>query len=416
MLDKAITEFLDNKKQDYLKKHVKANTSDEDKLKFSQEAGEKFDLENWLIDASTRAKQLSLTSHPAKFVHPNAKASSIIVNAKKASDGLLRSGNIEVELDVFGNAAALDVEKFLRVELQDGKTVLQHLDENSDDIKKQFETKNTNHEEIRNGFMQIKHSDLEQTSEKLKQVYFPVEADYHLLSILNASGIIYKLKQRVNHLRFSEENKTLREELKKAKPAEIDGRITELYDLTSVGYGGTKPQNISTINNQNGGVSYLLNSMPPILEKRQTQPPKKDFFDDCLWAGLFSRDFKQFHKVLSWRKNNKEIRDMRDDIVLNSITKLKRLIENIREINTGWSDSETYDGLVFWQKIWLDNKYAEIREDKDHNQDYLSKAQSHFALWFIGNYKHVTKDNKLLGDDDSEQIKKILKEEQELLQ
>lgn len=416
MLDKAITEFLENKKQDYLKKHVKTTTSDEDKLKFSQEAGDKFALENWLVDASSRAKQLSLTSHPAKFVHPNAKTSSIIVNAKKANDGLLRSGNIEVDLDVFGNAAALDVEKFLRVELQDKKTVLQHLEVNSEDIQKQFKTKNTDYENIRNGFMQIKHSELEQTSEKLKQVYFPVEADYHLLSILNPSGIIYKLKQRVNDLRFSEENKILREELKKAKPTEItNGKITELYDLTSVGYGGTKPQNISTLNNQNGGVSYLLNSMPPILEKRQTQPPKNDFFDDCLWASLFSRDFKQFHEVLSWRKNNKEIRDKRDDIVLNSITKLKRLIENIRKINTGWSDSETYDGLALWQKIWLDNKYAEIREAKDQSQDYLSKAQNHFALWFIGNYKHVTKDNKLLGDDDSEQIKKILKEEQELL-
>ncbi len=416
MLDKAITEFLDNKKQDYLKKNVKSGASEEDQYKFSQQAEEKYALENWLIDASTRAKQLSLTSHPAKFVHPNAKASSIIVKAKKANDGLLRSGNIDVELDVFGNAAALDVEKFLRVELQDNKTVIQHLEENSDDIKKQFETRNTNYEEIRSGFMQIKHSDLEQTSEQLKQVYIPVKDDYHLLSILNASGIIYKLKQRVNNLRFSEENKILREELKKAKPAEINGKIIELYDLTSVGYGGTKPQNISTLNNQNGGVSYLLSSMPPILEKRQTQPPKNNFFDDCLWIGLFKRDFKQFHEVLSWRKNNKEIRDMRDGVVLNSITKLKRLVENIREINAGWSDSETYDGLALWQKIWLDNQYAEIRDDKEQSQDYSNKAQSYFANWFIGHYKHTTKDYKLLGDDDIEQIKKILKEEQELLQ
>jgi len=416
MLDKAITEFLKNKKQDYLKKHIKANTSDEDKLVFNQEAEEKYALENWLMDASSRAKQLSLTSHPAKFVHPNAKASSIIVNSKKDNDGLLRSGNIEVELDVFGNAAALDVEKFLRIELQDRKTVLQHLDSNSEDIKKQFETKNTNYEEIRNGFMKIKHSDLEQTSEKLKQVYFPVEENYHLLSILNASGVIYTLKQRVNNLRFSEENKSLREELKKAKPVAIDGTITELYDLTSVGYGGTKPQNISTINNQNGGVSTLLSSMPPVLEKRQTQPPKKDFFDDCLWSGLFKNDFKQFHKILSWRKNNLEIRDMRDGIVLNSITKLKRLVDNIRDINAGWSDSETYDGLALWQKIWLDDRYLEIRGDKNNNQDYLNQAQSYFSLWFIGNYKQLTKDNKLLGDDDIDQIKKILKEEQELLQ
>jgi len=415
MLDKAIKEFLENKKQDYLKKNTNTNTSDEEQQMFFQEAAKKYALENWLLDASQRAKQLSLTSHPAKFVHPNAKASSIIVDANKECDGLLRSGNVEVELDVFGNAAALDVEKFLRIKLYDEKTVLQHLEHNTDLIKQQFETPNTKFEDIRKGFMQIKLSDLDQTSEKLKQVYFPVGDGYHLLSILNASGIIYKLKEKVNDLRFSEENKTIREELKKAKPSEINGRITEVFGLTSVGYGGTKPQNISTLNNQNGGVSFLLSSLPPSLEKRQTQPPKTDFFNDCLWVGLFKSDFEQFHKVLSWRKNNKDVRDMRDDIVLNSMTKLKRLADNIREINNGWSDSETYEGLVLWQKIWLDNKYAEIRNDEKQNQDYLAKAQSYFANWFIGHYKQSTKDNKLLGDDDIAQIKKVLKEEQELL-
>jgi CRISPR-associated protein Csy1 len=44
-----------------------------------------------------------------------------------------------------------------------------------------------------------------------------------------------------------------------------------LGDLTAIGYGGTKPQNISVINNQNSGFSYLLPSMPPILTKRKTQ-------------------------------------------------------------------------------------------------------------------------------------------------
>ena len=415
MLDKAITEFLENKKQDYLKKNVKPNSSNEEADKFAQEAEEKYALENWLLDASQRAKQLSLTSHPAKFVHPNAKTSSIIANAKKDNDGLLRSGNIEIDLDVFGNAAALDVEKFLRVKLQDNKTIFHHLEQNTDVIKQQLQTKNTNFEDIRNGFMKMKLSDLEQTSEKIKQVYFPVDEDYHLLSILNASSIIYKLKQRVNELRFSEENKILREELKKVKPAEIKGEITDIFGLTAIGYGGTQAQNISILNAQNRGFSLLLSSMPPILEKRQVQPPKTDFFDNCLWGGLFKRDFEQFHEVLNWRKNNKEVRDMRDDIVLNSITKLKRLIDNIREIKVRWSDGETYNNLDHWQKIWLDNQYVEIRKDERQNEDYLTKVQSYFANWFIGYYKASTKNNKLLGDDDIEQIKKTIKEEQELL-
>ena len=107
---------------------------------------------------------------------------------------------------------------------------------------------------------------------------------------------------------------------------------------------------------------------------------------------------------------------MRDDIVLNALTRVKRLMEQIRAIQAGWSDSKIYDDLDHWQKVWLDEKYAEIRNDSKRNHDYLSKSQSYFANWFIGYYKQTTKDNKLLGDDDIEHIKKILSEERELLE
>ncbi|MBL1352446.1 MAG: type I-F CRISPR-associated protein Csy1 [Zetaproteobacteria bacterium] len=415
MLDKAIAEFLESKKQDFLKKKNKGNVSDEDKQSFILESENKYSLENWLIDASKRAKQLSLTSHPAKFVHPNAKTSSVIAHAKQENDGLLRSGNVDVQLDIFGNAAALDVEKFLRVRLQDGKTVLQHLEENTGVIQEQFTIEGIDYKKVRDDFMRVKSSDLNQTSEKIKQVYFPVGNAYHLLSILNSSGIIYKLKSEVNGLRFSEENKQLREALKKANPQPMQGTISDLYGLVALGYGGTKPQNISTLNNQNGGVSLLLPSLPPNLSKRKVQPPKKDFFDSCLWDGLFQSDFEAFHEVLTWRKNNKKIRDKRDDIVLNAIAKVKRLIESIRDIHVGWSDSETYNGLLRWQKIWLDEQYADIRHDKSLNDDYLTKAQSYFSNWFINHYKSVIKDSKLLGDDDIQHVKKVLNDEQVLL-
>jgi CRISPR-associated protein Csy1 len=416
MLDPAITDFLENKKQDYLKKKIKSNTSEDDKQLFIQEAQEKYNLENWLLNASKRAKQISLSSHPAKFVHPDAKVSSIITDAKMEPDGLLRSGNVEVELDVFGNAAALDVEKFLRIQLHDQRTILQHLEENSDWIKSQFKTETIPYEEIREDFLQIKHSDLNQTSEKLKQIYFPADDNYHLLSTLIPSGMIFKLKQRINELRFSNENQTLREELKKAKPEAMNGKISEIYGLTAIGYGGTQSQNISIQNAQNGGNSFLLSSLPPQLAKRPIQPPKQDFFENCLWPELFKNDFEQFHNVLSWRKNNLQIRDKRDDIVLNSITKITRLVHKIRDISVGWSDSDTYHNLPLWQKIWLDDRYADIRKENKQNHDYLNLAQSYFANWFIGHYKQAIKDNKLLGDDDIDHIKTILKQEQGLLE
>jgi hypothetical protein len=156
--------------------------------------------------------------------------------------------------------------------------------------------------------------------------------------------------------------------------------------------------------------------MPPILKKRKTQPPKTDFFDNCLWSGLFKEDFKDFHQVLISYKNNKPIKIKRDDIVLNSIFKVQRLIADIRNIGIGWSESKIYDKLDDWQKIWLDDKNQEIRADKKQNNRYLQQAQSGFANWFIGNYQASIDGGKTLGTDDINHIKDILNQEQELLQ
>jgi mannitol-1-phosphate/altronate dehydrogenase len=130
---------------------------------------------------------------------------------------------------------------------------------------------------------------------------------------------------------------------------------------------------------------------------------------------LFKDDLTAFHKVLEDRRNNINIRDKRDDIVINSISKARWLIEQIRNIGSKWSESATYNNLDNWQKVWLDEKYKNIRDDDKQNDDYLSKAQSHFANWFIGSYKQTIKDSKLLGNDDIDHIKDLLKQEQELL-
>ena len=102
----------------------------------------------------------------------------------------------------------------------------------------------------------------------MKQVYFPVgEAQYHLLSILTPSGLITRLKQSVDAMRFSEETKQAKESRKKNEHHEVG--YSDIFDLTVTGYGGTQPQNVSVLNSQNAGRAYLLPSCPPVLEKEQ---------------------------------------------------------------------------------------------------------------------------------------------------
>jgi CRISPR-associated protein Csy1 len=320
---------------------------------------------------------------------------------------------VQAEFDVFGNAAALDVFKFLSLRLTDGQTVLAHLEQDSDTIKAQFNLPSSPFIELQQDLLAIKQvSTTAKTSDKLKQVYFPVDDDYHLLSILTPSGLMFKLKERINTLRFSEEAKLAREHRRNQQHHEQG--FDELYNLTVIGFGGTKPQNISVLNNQNGGTAYLLSSMPPPLTPRGLQIPKTDFFNDSLYYKNYQDSFKALHKLLQTDYNNINIREGRDNL-LHFIIKqaldeqVMEKLWQLRQLKAGWSDKTA---LAQQQKIWLDARYSEQRETDD---DWLNKILSDFARWIRFAYRKAIGEAQAipLGDIELAHFKQLLTDYQE---
>ncbi|MGB9500442.1 MAG: type I-F CRISPR-associated protein Csy1, partial [Dissulfuribacterales bacterium] len=156
-MNQGIQKFLDERKELWLGNKVKKRMSDDEVAELEEQATEKFSLAKWLPDAVKRAKQLSMVSHPGKFSHPSAKISSVIAAAKPKSDGFLRTGNVKVDLDTsVKNAAALDVHKFLMIVLDDGITVLEHLEQDSDTIRECFTIPTIPYSEIAEGLLAVK--------------------------------------------------------------------------------------------------------------------------------------------------------------------------------------------------------------------------------------------------------------------
>ncbi len=418
MLDSAIQGFLDERKAIWLKKKINTNSSDEDKIELEQQALDEFSLATWLPNAAIRAKQLYLVSHPGKFSHPSAKISSIIANAQCIPDGFLRTGNVEVDLDVFGNAAAMDVYKFLNIKLSDDQTILQHLENKTEIIRNQLSIPTVSFQDIEQGLLAIKQDDdtaAIKTSGKIKQVYFPVEKGYHLLSILTPSSVMYKLKERINIMRFSDKAKEARDAKKKNHHHEQC--LSEVYGLSVIGFGGTKPQNISVLNSQNGGAAYLLFSMPPQLEERKVRPPKTNFFSNTLWLKMFQGDFQQFHKLLTLLAteggNNSHNRRKRDRIMKSIIYQIVDRLWAIRYLPSAWSDSDLYQQLPHDQKIWLDQQY---KDEREKNTEWLDSIKNDLARWFINAYLNVMNKQEIgLGDDQMKHVKDIISECEEAL-
>jgi len=396
-MDSVLVKFIEERKEKSISGKINSNTSEDERLAIEDQAAETFFPENWVIDAAKRAKQLSLTSHPGKFSHPDAKGSPVIAEVDTPAPGYLCTATIPAELDCFGNAAALDVKKFLDLKLAENKTLLQHLEEETSFIQRNFTFAQKSFAEIREDFLMIKTDENKtKTSGLLKQVYFPVGNNYHLLSLLTPSTLMFDLKDRINNMHFSEEAKAVREKRKAEAKSEL--KLSEIYNLTVIGFGGTKPQNISSLNSKSGGTAYLLSSLPPSLERKRVYPPRTNFFTDCLQPKQFREAFATLHKVLSVGVNNLHVRAGRDAAFRSLLYGVADRLWEIRQLEANWSDSDNYQNLPHWQKIWLDEQYAGEREGEPV---WFKEVQNGLIRWLGNSYHTLHKDEAVsIGDAD----------------
>ena len=189
--------------------------------------------------------------------------------------------------------------------------------------------------------------------------------------------------------------------------------LSEVFGLSVVGYGGTKPQNISVMNSQNFGTAYLLFSSPPSLAVRKIQPPRVNFFRNSLWLKPFKDDFHKFHDQLSLDRNNIHVRRRRDWLIRSIFYQVADRVWTIRSLEPGWSESDNYQHLPEYQKIWLDQLYKARREDES---SWFAAMQKELAIWFVRTYKKLHANQAFsLGDDELPHIKKMLAECEEAL-
>lgn len=407
--------FLNERKELWLKDRLKKTENETVIAELNQQADDKFSLNEWLPDAAKRVSQLSMVSHPSKFSHPSAKTSSVIVASKQSNDGYLRSGNVHYSLDVFGNAAAMDVFKFLSLPLTDQATVLDGFEQKDENLQMLLSQNKLDFDQLSFEFLKIKATDTSvRTDHLVKQVYFPIEeGKYHLLSLLTPSGLITKLKRTIDQIRFSDESKQAKEKRKKNELDEIG--YADIYDLTVTAYGGTQPQNVSVLNSQNAGRAYLLFSCPPVLERREIRLPNTDFFAQCLYRRNYQESFVQLHQFMQLDLNNTNIRTAIRNIIQFVIDQILLQAFKTREYaESGWSNQDYYVGLPKLQRILLDQIYQKEREENSEWRDELSRE---IARWLIRSYEKVISDAYTLGTgellDVKQQVEKSLQQVKE---
>lgn len=404
-MTKIIEEFIVRRKEQWLTQKIKSGKEDEAVLK--QKADEQFSMRNWIGNASLRAKQLHVVTHVAKLSHPDAKASAFVASCSKRNDGYLRTGNVDYQTDVYGNAAALDVYNFLALDLRDHLSILEAFERRDLELVDFIRNLELDFETLREKFLKKNDEAAPQTSSLIKQVYFPIgENKYHLLSIVSPTGMMAQLNQRIRTIR--ETTKESREKFKDSDCQEVS--YEQLTNLTKIGFGGSKPQNISSINNQEHGVFFLLPSLPPQLPQKHLRLPTEDFFKQSIFFKnpLFMYEFEALERWLNSSLNNQMSRQSIRYHIDNLIDRILLMAQPYQALEAGWTEAKT--GLPIYQKIWLDRAFEMQHQNQDEWRDKLADR---ITLWMIDSWERVSH-RKRFGDNEIEEIKHMILSQKEL--
>jgi CRISPR-associated protein Csy1 len=344
----------------------------------------------WLTDASARAAQIQLVSHAPKYSHSYNKARGYLSQSRQSDcEGLLSSSHSKnINYDFIGNAAVFDVANLLRLNA-DGQCLIDWI--RAGDISPLLPLAD-NAEQATQWLAEFREAlNLNKTNSLShalsKQAYWPLGSSekkgYHLISPLFASSQQQAFYQRVQAARFGETQKAARDARK--ENADHPEPTRHFPALAQIAYGGTKPQNISLLNSQRGGIAYLLPATPPKWQQREQL-----FSDSALW------------RQLSWRGRD----------ALTGLLKALRAIEQSNakmslQQRKQWRDRELQTLFdVFWIII------AEQRAQNAPEQHSLSK---HWATLLGWQDAHAPDVAQLLSEDFARELAHLLSQRQSKL-
>ncbi|MDG9881967.1 type I-F CRISPR-associated protein Csy1 [Pseudomonas sp. GD04058] len=338
----------------------------------------KYDYGTWLADAARRVAQIQAVTHVLKATHPDARGTSLYVDpsslARHKEVGSHMLGQ-DMATDIVGNAAALDVYKFLKVEVE-GRRLLDWFQDNDADLLAALHDDTEIANEWAAAFKGlIRPTDAISSHEMAKQVYWSVtndpadDAGFHLLQPLFPSSLVHAVHLDITEVRYGERNKEARQAWRNKVPH--PDPYHDYRNLITRKLGGTKPQNISQLNSDRGGVNYLLASLPPSWGRGSRNPLLSidSVFDNFRQFDGVNRQVTALCKLLEDDPEQSfETRQQRERIeqaLGRSLAAFGQGIQN--QYPAGWTTEATCN-LPLSEQLWLDPERASLSPREGHEE------------------------------------------------
>ena len=377
----------------------------------------------WIEDAARRVGQIQAVTHSLKPIHPDARGTNLYVEPASLPPlqelGSHALGNAFAG-DVVGNAAALDVYKLLKLEV-DGRSLLAALLAQDAGALAALHPEPAQAQALRDAFVSLTQPRAEGPSSHslAKQLYWLTgddacaDGDYALLAPLYATSLAQAVHTQVQEDRFGDANKAARQARRERKAH--DGVFHDYPDLALQNMGGTKPQNISQLNSERRGINYLLSSLPPQWRSSAARlPVKADSVFDRLFIARpeVRRTLRALRQFLeSEPEPNLATRNRREELMDTLVDELVSLAAELQQVlPPGWTlDDERFEPLNRDEQLWLDPLRAERPDQGDFAHEWLwmdwpSAIGKRFANWLNDQLR-----GKLpLGDAEAREWQKVL--------
>lgn len=349
----------------------------------------KYEYSAWLANAAQRVRQLAMVTHTLKATHPDARGSSLHVVPNTlpahAQIGTHTLGD-RFDEDVVGNAAALDVVKFLKIEVE-GRSLLDWMRYGDPSLREALDSDGALAESWMDAFCSLIRTEQAPVSHALaKQVYWLTgddssdDAQYHLLQPLFSSTLAHAVHAEVSDARFGEEGKAAGKARRAKEPHA--GPYREYQGLVVRKLGGSKTLNISQLNSERGGVNYLFDSLPPHWQPKHEIKVMnvESIFDRFI---QFEGNWKLVRSLAAFLRSNPDptlaTRDLRDAISQAIALQLVTFHGSVRvQQSPGWSANADCK-LPSCEQLWLDAERVELADEPDATEE--DKAFKAAYLW-----------------------------------
>lgn len=381
-----------------------------------------YEYSAWLENAARKVSQIQVATHILKATHPDASGTNLYVIPTQLPAvreiGSHTLGDYFAE-DVVGNAAALDVFKFLMIKVEE-KPLLHWFRNDDSDLLSALCDDEAKAAKWAEDFSSLIREVSEPVSHSLaKQVYWLAgedprnDDDYHLLQPMFSSSLAHAIHSEIHEAVSGKANRDARDALKNKKPSELSYR--DYRGISYRKFGGTKPQNISQLNSERLGRNYLFSSLPPKGWMTSTHNilRKQSAFDEFLYFGRVRELIKSLVSLLSENpKPNIETRSYREELEVALGEELALFGVSIRaQYPAGWTRDPACR-LPYHQRLWLDPERTALPmsqdsgqqvDDENFNRDYslggwADRVAEDFGLWLNNQLRQRSDELLTLGE------------------